>query len=179
MSPFRTEFQSEFQLKETDGKRIHQEFLKNWGKKVDRHMFSQKKIRISTNSFNQSDSFDGKIRSIYLTQLKSTNFEVKFARILEVLGSFQLVIYPNLFFQLRYLILKIIVTFWVIIIIGISGTMLAFSGRMNETECVRNRGVDSRHIRYSTSYSPCHKTSQNKSEKNTLIRNFKAVQNNF
>ena len=46
MNPFRTEFQSEFQLKETDGKRIHQEFLKNWGKKIDRHMFSQKKIRI-------------------------------------------------------------------------------------------------------------------------------------
>ena len=129
-------------------------------------MFSQKnKIRILTNSFDQSDGLDGEIRNIYLTQLKSTNFEVKFARILEVLGSFQLVIYPNLFFQLRNLILKIIVTLWVIIIIGISGTMLAFSGRMNETECVRNRGVDSRHIRYSTSYSPCHNSSQNKSER--------------
>ena len=129
--------------------------------------FSQKKTKklILTNSFDQSDSFDGKIRNIYLTQLKSTNFEVKFARIFEVLGSFQLVIYPNLFFQLRYLILKIIVTLWVIIIIGISGTMLAFSGRMNETECVRNRCVDSRHIRYSTSYSPCHNSSQNKSER--------------
>lgn len=166
MNPFRTEFQSEFQLKETDGKRIHQEFLKNWGKRIARHKFSQKnKIRILTNSFDQSDSFDGEIRNIYLTQLKSTNFEVKFARILEVLGSFQLVIYPNLFFQLRNLILKIIVTLWVIIIISISGTMLAFSGRMNETECVRNRGVDSRHIRYSTSYSPCHNSSQNKSER--------------
>ena len=166
MNPFRTEFQSEFQLKETDGKRIHQEFLKNWGKKIARNMFSQKnKIRILTNSFDQWDSFDGEICNIYLTQLKSTNFEVKFARILEILGSFQLVIYPNLFFQLRNLILKIIVTLWVIIIIGISGTMLAFSGRMNETECVRNRGVDSWNIRYSTSYSPCHNSSQNKSER--------------
>ena len=61
MNPFRTEFQSEFQLKETDGKRIHQEFLKNWGQKIARHKFSQKnKIRILTNSFDQSDSFDGK-----------------------------------------------------------------------------------------------------------------------
>ena len=142
------------------------EFIKNsW--KVGEKSFHKKqtKKRILTNSFDQSDSFDGKIRNIYLTQLKSTNFEVKFARIFEVLGSFQLVIYPNLFFQLRYLILKIIVTLWVIIIIGISGTMLAFSGRMNETECVRNRCVDSRHIRYSTSYSPCHNSSQNKSER--------------
>jgi len=47
VNPFRTEFQSEFQLKETDGKRIHQEFLKNWEKKIVRHMFSHKK---NTNS---------------------------------------------------------------------------------------------------------------------------------
>ena len=146
------------------------EFIKSsWKigeKRIARNMFLQKnKIRILTNSFDQSNSFDGEICNIYLTQLKSTNFEVKFARILEVLGSFQLVIYPNLFFQLRNLILKIIVTLWVIIIIGISGTMLAFSGWMNETEGVRNRCVYSRHIRYSTSYSPCHNSSQNKSER--------------
>ena len=41
VNPFRAELQSEFQLKETDGKRIHQEILKKWRKKIARNMFSQ------------------------------------------------------------------------------------------------------------------------------------------
>ena len=151
-------FQSEFFKNSSWTKQTVKEFIKSswkkWGKKITRQM------RILTNSFDE-----GEILNTYLAQLKSTNFEVEFARILEVLGSFQLVIYPNLFFQLRNLILKIIVTFWVIIIISISGAMLAFSGWMNETESVRNRGVDSWNIRYSTPYSPCHNSSQNKSER--------------
>ena len=144
--------------------------------------FYEKRIRhliLHLFSFLKQNRSKFKLRSnLVVTALSWTNLARPLTRFFHDFDSDQIffVFWIRTGLQRKYFCVNPIVTLGVVVKVSKVIAMLAFGHPVNPTNDVGNRCVNSRHIGFTTSYSPGHNSSQNM-PKNTKIQSISKLPN--